>query len=287
MKVEMKRWFYSLMLIALCLESSGQSDNALLWRISGKDLSGPSYLYGTIHMICPDDLMIGDSLRQSVETANRLYLEINMDEPGMLMKTMKMSMLPSGTIRDLMKPADYQRLESFVKDSLGMPMFLLNKMKPLTLMSVMYTKLLPCNKTASYEETLMKMAKKKNKSIHGLETLEDQMAVFDQIPDTMETRMIMALVDDFNGQREEFSNLIRAYLNKDLHTLGNMIGDAPDIDGFEDLLLVNRNKKWIPVMKKEMNQSACLFAVGAGHLPGTDGVIDLLRKEGYIVTPVE
>jgi uncharacterized protein YbaP (TraB family) len=287
MKVEMKRWFYSLMLIALCLESSGQSDNALLWRISGKDLSGPSYLYGTIHMICPDDLKIGDSLRQSLETANRLYLEINMDEPGMLMKTMKMSMLPSGTIRDLMKPADYQRLESFVKDSLGMPMFLLNKMKPLTLMSVMYTKLLPCNKTASYEETLMKMAKQKNKSIHGLETLEDQMAVFDQIPDTMETRMIMALVDDFNGQREEFSNMVRAYLNKDLLSLGKMIGDAPDIEGFEDLLLVNRNKKWIPVMKKEMNQSTCLFAVGAGHLPGTEGVINLLRKDGYIVTPVE
>jgi uncharacterized protein YbaP (TraB family) len=66
-----------------------------------------------------------------------------------------------------------------------------------------------------------------------------------------------------------------------------MINDSPDIDGFEDLLLVNRNKKWIPVMKAEMNRSACLFAVGAGHLPGTDGVIDLLRKEGYTVSPVE
>lgn len=283
----MKRWFYSLMLMALCLESRGQSDNALLWRISGKDLSGPSYLYGTIHMICPDDLKIGDSLKQSLDASEKLYLEINMDEPGMLMKTMKMSMLPSGTLRDLMNPIDYQRLESFVKDSLGMPMFLMNKMKPFTLMSLMYTKLLPCNKTASYDETLMKMAKKKNKSIQGLETLEDQMAVFDQIPDTMEARMIMSLIDDFKGQREEFSNMIHAYLNKDLNSLGKMISDAPDIEGFEDLLLVNRNKRWIPVMKNEMKRSTSLFAVGAGHLPGPDGVINLLRQEGFTVTPVE
>lgn len=168
-----------------------------------------------------------------------------------------------------------------------MPMFLLNKMKPFTLMSVMYSKFLPCNKPASLEETLMQMAKKQNKEILGLETVEEQLAVFDRIPDTMEIRMLMGLIDDFQGQRDEFGRMIQAYRQRDLTELGRMINDSPDIDGFEDLLLVNRNKKWIPVMKAEMNRSSCLFAVGAGHLPGIDGVIDLLRKEGYTVSPVE
>jgi uncharacterized protein YbaP (TraB family) len=269
------------------MNSMGQSENALLWRITGKDLTRPSYLYGTIHMICPEDMKIGDSLRQSIEGSDRLYLEIDMDAPGMLLKTMKLSMLETGTIKDLMKPVDYMKLESFMNDSLGMPMFMLNRMKPFTIMSLMYSKLLPCNKSASYEETLMKMAKKQNKSVLGLETLEDQMAVFDQIPDTMETKMLMSLIDDFHGQKAEFARMINAYQQKNLTLLGKMIGDSPDMNGFEDLLLTNRNRKWIPVIMKEMKQSSCVFAVGAGHLPGADGVINLLKKEGFNVNPVE
>lgn len=265
----------------------GQSENALLWRISGKDLVQPSYLYGTIHMICPEDLNLGDSLRSSVEKSERLFLEIDMDAPGMMMKTMKLSMLSSGNIRDLMSTSDYLRLESFMKDSVGMPMMILNKMKPFTLMSLMYARLLPCKKPASYEEALTKIARKQGKQIMGLESIEDQMAVFDQIPDTMEIRMLMNLIDDFQEQRDEFAMMINAYRQKDLQRLGKMIGDAPDIDGFEDLLLVNRNKRWIPIVKEEIKKGPCLFAVGAGHLPGSDGVIELLRKDGFIVSPVE
>jgi uncharacterized protein YbaP (TraB family) len=286
-KRNMMRWLTLLILLRFSPEVRGQDENALLWRISGKDLAQPSYLYGTIHMICPEDMKLGDSLRNSVANCERLFLEIDMDAPGMMMKTMKMSMLSSGSIRDLMTKPDYTRLESFMKDSLGMPMLLLNKMKPFTLMSLMYAKLLPCNKPASYEESLMKMAKKQEKEIMGLESIEDQMAVFDQIPDSMEIRMLMALIDDFQGQRDEFARMINAYLQKDLQQLGKMIGDAPDIDGFEDLLLVNRNKRWIPIISAEIKKSPSLFAVGAGHLPGPDGVIELLRKEGFIVSPVE
>jgi uncharacterized protein YbaP (TraB family) len=283
----MIRWIFLLLILPSSMLSHGQTEKALLWRISGKNLERPSFLYGTIHMICPEDLKIGDSLRKSVGDAERLYLEIDMDTPGMMLKTMKLSMLESGTIKDLMNPVDYQRLESFMKDSIGMPMFLLNKMKPFTIMSMMYTKILPCNKSASYEESLMKLAKKQNKQVMGLESIEDQMAIFDQIPDTMETRMLMSLIDDFHGQKAAFADMVSTYLQKDLNKLGQMIGESPDIDGFEDLLLAKRNRKWIPVMMKEMKQSSCVFAVGAGHLPGEDGVINLLRNEGFIVSPVE
>lgn len=283
----MIRWCWLSLFLSFSINSNGQSERALLWRISGNELTQPSYVYGTIHMICPEDLKIGDSLRNSVGNAERIYLEIDMDTPGMLLKTMKLSMLESGSIKDLMSTVDYQRLESFMKDSIGMPMFLLNKMKPFTIMSMMYTKLLPCNKSASYEETLMKLAKKQNKQVMGLESIEDQMAIFDQIPDTMETRMLMSLIDDFHGQKAAFANMVSAYLQKDLNKLGQMISESPDIDGFEDLLLAKRNRKWIPVMMKQMKQSSCVFAVGAGHLPGEDGVINLLRNEGFIVSPVE
>lgn len=283
----MIRWCWLSLLLSFSINTNGQSERALLWRISGNELAQPSYVYGTIHMICPDDLKIGDSLRQSVEMSNRLFLEIDLDAPGMMQKTMKLAMLESGTMKDLMNPLEYQRLTSFMKDSVGMPMFLLNKMKPMMIMSMIYPKLLPCGKSASYEEILMKLAKSQHKEVMGLESLEDQMAIFDQIPDTTETRMLMSLIDDFHGQKAAFANMVSAYLQKDLNKLGQMISESPDIDGFEDLLLAKRNRKWIAVMMKQMKQSSCVFAVGAGHLPGEDGVINLLRNEGFIVSPVE
>jgi uncharacterized protein YbaP (TraB family) len=81
--------------------------------------------------------------------------------------------------------------------------------------------------------------------------------------------------------------MTEAYKKKDLYALANMISASPDMAGYENLLLVNRNKNWIPVMEKAMTAQSNFFAVGAGHLPGNDGVINLLRKAGYTVSPVE
>ncbi len=264
----------------------GQTENALLWRITGKDLPGPSYLYGTIHMICPEDLKLDDSLVRSVEMSKRVFFEIDMDAPGMMMKTMKLSMLSSGSLRDLMQPEEYQELSNFINDSLGLPMLMLNKMKPIVLMSMLYSKALTCKTPGSYEEALSRQAKKFKVPTSGLETLEDQMSVFDQIPDTTEIQMLMNMVKNFNHHRNEFEDMIQAYKSKDLSKLGSMISAAPDISGFEDLLLVNRNKNWIRIMQREVKDSRCLFAVGAGHLPGPNGLIQLLRQTGLSVSPV-
>jgi uncharacterized protein YbaP (TraB family) len=160
-------------------------------------------------------------------------------------------------------------------------------MKPFTLMSVLYTKILPCSKMESFEQSFVAMAGQQNKEIRGLEKLEDQFAVFDQIPDTAEARMVISMIRDFEGQRQEFQKMVDAYKKHDLNTLAGLMEESPDMKGYENLLLANRNRNWIPVMESAMNQSPCFFAVGAGHLPGQEGVISLLRKAGYTVRPVE
>jgi uncharacterized protein len=283
----MKKIYYLILLICCHTNGIGQTENALLWRISGKGLPQSSYLYGTIHMICPEDLKLDDSLIRSVESSKRLFFEIDMDAPGMMLKTMKLSMLSSGSLRDLMKAEEYEELSGFVKDSLGLPMLMLNRMKPIVLMSMLYSKALTCKTPGSYEEAISRLAKKFNMPTSGLETLEDQMSIFDKIPDSTEIQMLMNMIRHFNDHRAEFESMILAYKSKDLSKLGSMISAAPDISGFEDLLLVNRNKKWIDVMQVEMKKSGCLFAVGAGHLPGPNGLIQLLSLAGYTVSPID
>ncbi len=262
-------------------------ENALLWQISGKGLSAPSYLYGTIHMICPEDFRMGDSTTAAFGRTGMLYLEIDMDDPAMAMKTLQLAMMKEGSLKDLMSAEDYATLNRFMKDSLGMPLTMFNKMKPFTLMSLLYTKILPCPSPKSYEQQFMAMAATQKKDVMGLERLEDQFAIFDQIPDTAEARMILGMIRDFDSQRAEFVKMVEAYKKRDLSALSRMMESSPDMKGFEDVLLYRRNRNWIPVMESAMGKTPCFFAVGAGHLPGPEGVIGLLRKAGYRVIPVE
>ena len=264
-----------------------EQQNALLWQITGNGLTKPSYLYGTIHMICPEDFSMSDTLKASFAKSEKIYLELDMDDPAMTMKTLQLAIMKDKSLSDLMSKEEYPRLDKFMKDSIGMPLMVFNKMKPFTLMSVLYTKVLPCMKPDSYEQSFMSMAQQQKKEVLGLEKLEDQFAVFDKIPDSAEVQMILQMINDFDGQRKEFAKMIEAYKKKDLDALSKMISASPDIAGFEDLLLVNRNKNWIPVMEKAMNAQRTFFAVGAGHLPGNDGVITLLKKAGYTVVPVD
>lgn len=282
----MKNIYPLLLILSVTINVQAQ-ENALLWQVTGKDLKQPSFLFGTIHMICPKDFSISDSIRSTFNRTGKLYLEIDMDDASLMIKTVQLSMLKQGSIRDLMNSESYTRLERFMKDTIGMPMIMVNKMKPFTLLSLLYSKILPCRKPESYEQRLLEMAKKQNMEVLGLEKLEDQFAVFDKIPDTTEISMIMEMIDNYEIQRTEFAKMVLLYNHKDLNGLANMINASPDMAGFEDILLINRNRNWIPVMEKAMAAQPTFFAVGAGHLPGENGVIGLLKKSGYTITPVD
>jgi uncharacterized protein len=261
-------------------------ENALLWQVSGKGLSSPSYVYGTIHIICKEDFQFSGTLKEKFREAKNIYLELDMDDPNMMMKMASLSMMKGQSLKDLMSPADYTYLSAYVKDSLGMPMMLFNKMKPITLMSLLYTKALPCSASESYEQTMVAMAKQQKKDIKGLEKIEDQMAVFDKIPDSVEAKMILDMIRQMPEQKKQFAQMVDAYKKEDLRSLSNAMSESPEWKGFEDIMLSNRNKNWIPVMETAMKESTTLFAVGAGHLYGKEGVINLLRQAGYTVTPV-
>ena len=113
------------------------------------------------------------------------------------------------------------------------------------------------------------------------------MGVFDKIPDSVEAQMILEMIRKMPEQRTEFAQMVEAYKKEDIQKLGEEMTDSPEWKGFEDIMLYNRNRNWISVMAAAMKEGTQLFAVGAGHLPGKEGVINLLRKAGYKVEPVK
>jgi uncharacterized protein YbaP (TraB family) len=258
-------------------------NNALLWEISGNDLGSASYLYGTMHMICAEDFIIGEQLKEKFKASQKVYLEVDMDDPAMNMKMMQLSMLQGKKLSDIFSDSDYHKLNIFFRDTIGMPLTLLNTMKPFILFSILTQKSLPCSEQESYELRFIEMAKAQSKEVLGLETIEEQMKIFDDMPDSLQVQMVMRFVDEFQVQKKEFAKMAAAYKQEDLDAIYQHIMSSPDIAGSEEVLLFNRNKKWIPIMEKAMQKEKVFFAVGAGHLGGPEGVINLLREEGYTV----
>jgi len=125
----------------------------------------------------------------------------------------------------------------------------------------------------------------------GLESIEYQMSIFDSIPYKAQARM---LVDAVNAEQDTTSNMstqmddmITTYKAQDLKALHSLLGnDKFGLEEFEDVLLIQRNKNWIPIMKEQIMEMPTFFAVGAGHLGGQEGILALLRAEGYSLTPM-
>ncbi|MBP6686708.1 MAG: TraB/GumN family protein [Lacibacter sp.] len=287
----MKKLIVSLFTAFLFVSPSfGQTEakSSLLWEITGKDLKQPSYLFGTIHIICKEDFFFPATVTEKFTNAGSIFLELDMDDPMMILKMMQLLQLPNGqTIKQLFGDSAFREFDKKYKEITGGSAIMFNGFKPFMLMSMLTEKSLSCPAKESYEQTFIAMAAKQKKNIKGLETIEDQVAVFDAIPDSMEIANLKTMVLEFNQGVEEFKKLVAVYKTQDVDSIYRLTNQSPELMEAEDELLVKRNSKWIPVMKTNMQQTSCFFAVGAAHLGGDIGVIALLRKQGYTVKPIK
>ncbi len=268
---------------------SNIDDNTLLWEISGNGLAKPSFLFGTFHLLCKDDINFSAAFRKAVAGIDEVYLELDMDDPAILLQgIMLMSMKDGKKLKDLYTAEQYKRVSDYFRDSLKISLGLFGSMKPEFLMALLYPKLMPCSTVSSVEEEIMLLAKKDAKAINGLETMAMQAAVFDSIPYQTQATELLKAIDSMETSKTNFTLMLHAYLNQDLDGLENIIL-SPEFGGElnQDILLDKRNKNWVEQLKEIMKKKSVFVAVSAGHLVGKKGLIALLRKEGYTVRGVE
>ena len=269
----------------------GAQDNALLYEVTGLGLTQPSYLYGTFHLVCPADLQITDGIKKAVSNAQQVYLELDMDDPAMMGSMQKAMMMPNGqTVKDLLKPEDYTVLDTYLKQKMNMGLAQVGMLKPIGLMSMMYMTMLPCQ-PASYDMTFAQMAATDKKEVLGLESLEAELAALDKIPMAEQLKGLVDMAKNPEEAKKEFTDLIAIYKKHDIAGLMNTMKTSKfsggDFASYEESLLGERNANWIPVIEKAAKEKPTFFAFGAGHLGNENGVINLLRKKGYTVKPLE
>lgn len=270
--------------------SSGgnKMENTLLWEISGNGLTRPSWFLGTMHVLCPEDAFLSPSVQRILGEINAIYLEIDMDNMAQMMGALKaMNMLNDTTLQDLLTPQEIEKLKSFFEGKMPLPFTMLQRMKPLFLSGLMAEQMLPCKSGSGTESLLLKEASARNLSIEGLETANYQAGLFDSIPYRQQAESLMKAIDGANKDDETIGKMLEAYREQDLEKLEQLtVSEEGGMEGYLDLLLYNRNRNWAEKFGTIASQGSYLFAVGAGHLPGEQGVLSLLRKQGYTVKPV-
>ena len=265
--------------------------HSLLWRISGKQLKHPSYLYGTIHIQNKKVFNFPDSLYTAIDECSAFALEFNPDsinsglsdyltnqfqkEESKRKKAKKLKEILSKSELDELR----SRLGKSGKVDAG----------ELTLKQayVMKEKFLTHKKQEDDMPTFMdaflyKIAKDKDKVMEGLEPINLEMCVLEDLKEK-ETDA-KAFVENIKRTDNSLDLMTNIYLEKDINKIQKYTESMPS--SFENKVIIARNKKMVLVMDSIMQSQSLFSAAGAAHLPGDTGLILLLRRMGYTVEPV-
>lgn len=263
-------------------------DNSLLYRIEGNGIEA-SYLFGTMHLVPQKDFKIEDKVKEAFQSADIIALEIDMDDPNMPLQMMQnMAMKEGMTLDKLLSEEDYKKLDEELKRLAGVGVAQFNTMKPFFIATLLISDFVG-EQPASFEGTFVEMATAEEKEIVGLETVEEQMTIFDKIPYKDQAEDISEMINDNAEMENLFAKMVELYKKEDAEGLYKVFAEyyEEDEDDTElELMLDDRNENWIPRMGELAKEQSVFFGVGAGHLGGEKGVLNLLTKAGYTVTPI-
>jgi uncharacterized protein len=293
----MKRFLFLIIVLGLLQSCKAQktlpvsysdSTNTLLWEISGKGLEKPSYLFGTFHIMCKDDIRFSKNLKSALKNSAEVYFEMDLDDPTNTLGGIFFMNMKDTTLKDLYTEEEYLKVSNFFNDTLHTNIKYLNKMKPMMLEALLYPHFMPCKNASGVEMELMALAQKDKKEIKGFETIAFQASMFDSIPYRTQAKALLKDIDSIGTAKIFLDSMISIYKNQETDKLfALMTNDAFGDVGNTDLLLTKRNTTWVKEIKEILLLKNIFIAVGAGHLFGPDGLIEMLKKEGYAVRAVE
>ena len=293
-----KKYFISLTVISLFVGltsfyySTPETEplkSSLLWKIEGNGIKKPSYLFGTMHIIEKDYFYFPASLEKMVKNSSVLVMEIA-GIPDQ-MEVMKYLLLKDETFFDYFSPAQKDTILIWAQEKMKMDektfTSSFSKFKPFVVVQTA-TQMQFMGKTESYEMTLQKIVTEKKIKMEGLETIADQMKIFDDLTKEQQAEMVMAGIRDEEKSLAQMKLMQQIYTRQNIDSLYALIhSDGGVLADEQNAFLDQRNINWIPKIKEYTTKGKAFIAVGAGHLAGEKGVIRLLEKEGYIVTPVK
>ncbi len=263
---------------------NGQS---MLWKVEGADIH-TAYFFGTIHMINENYYRFSENLSKRIEKSDAIIMEVGgMPNP---LKAFQLMSLDTGTVHSYFSREQLIELLAFMDQELGITPQEFDQtygaMKPFFLLQTITSNYFEST-AKSYDLTVMSIAGENKIPLIGLETIEQQLGFFDEVPTDKMAEMILESIRDYEKEVENTLKLMELYFKEKVDKLIPLLNKkSPEFMEFADLFLYNRNRAWVPKLEEEMKDKSCFVAVGAGHLFGENGLIDLFEKKGYTLTAI-
>lgn len=282
------------LLLFMALPASAQ----LLYKVEGKNLKEPSYVFGT-HHLAPVTVVEKVGALAPFEAASQVVGEIDMTQDQM---ALAMSMQPhmiaptDSTLSKVISAEDFTIInEEFKKwaPAPGLELGMLDSMKPMVITSMvavgMSAQAMPdYDPSQQLDSWFQENGKSKGKTIIPLETAEEQATIlFDNTPISYQAE---ALVEMLKNPQEAIDNSVKLTELYNLQDVDGMLNLSYQEDAhpeFMTALLDNRNANWLKLLPAIFEKGSSFVAVGALHLPGEKGIIEGLRKQGYTVSPIK
>jgi len=269
------------------IAANGQS---LLWQVTGKDLQKPVYIYGTMHILCDADAKPGKTLRAVIKNVDEIYFEIDLDELGELFAGVSKTMMRNDTtLADLYTPDEYDRVTAFFhQHDMGAQLEVMKRMQPMLTSASLYQLIMPCSATNGMEISIIKESKPYHKEVRGLETAAFQASLIDSISYHAQAKELLQMVDSLEIYKQNLTEMLRIYKAQDVEQLYrfSLQGEMSSSE-VQDMMLNKRNQNWAKQFPEITKNKSLLIAVGAGHLGGVQGLLNLLKQQGYTLTPLE
>jgi uncharacterized protein YbaP (TraB family) len=258
---------------------------SLLWEVKNKEGKTCSYLFGTIHAIEESKFYFPKKLEKIASKCDAICLEISdltVNAPSMdklIMTDKSLGEIFTKSQLDsvyqwaekylLMKPKQFD--ENF------------GQVKPFLLLQFILKSSLP-ESTKSYELVFEEQAKKNKQKVLGLETVDFQLNLFDKMPISEQVKMVMETLKEEENAKKKFEEMQQIYLEQNLDQLFRLTKE--ESTSLNRSFLEDRNIDWIPKIENMMKDKVVFIAVGAAHLAGPEGIIELLINQGYQVSSV-
>ncbi|THB71028.1 MAG: TraB/GumN family protein [Gammaproteobacteria bacterium] len=260
---------------------------SFLWEIKDKDNS--VFLLGSVHLLRESDFPLNKSIINAFESTELVVFEADisaLSSPKFQYFTLQQSMLPKGqTLKTLLPPDLYKTTAKKMLRN-GIKIEMMHGFKPW--MAALNLQLSEFNRLGykpeyGVDQFLYRRAQMKGKQTRGLETPEFQIALFSELSSKQQVEFLAQTIKEMDKAEKMLNDMLKAW----------KVGDAKAFYGYNiesfkmypelmNKLLINRNKNWIPKIVELINSDQnAMVVVGSLHLPGKDGVLDLLSKKGY------
>ena len=274
-------------LAAITLADTDRS-HGLLWELS-KTGQQPAYLFGTIHSEDPAVVELPATVKQAFDASNSVVLEMLMDTDTMRYSSTAMLMLDGRSLSDMIGMPLYKKVSAAIA-SRGIPELVLNRMKPWAAAVTLSTPALETGQILDL--VLYQDALQQDKAVYGLETVREQLDLFDSMSESDQVTLLRDAVNKFPELDALHAELLEVYKQRDLEGLlainetSMQAEDQRLAKEFQRRVIDDRNHRMAERMQPYLRQGKAFVAVGALHLPGEQGLLNLLEQQGYTVRRV-